>query len=67
MPTLYCLKGEIVRRGVRAVTGLDMPVFPKRRFQHGAVPVDVLRTRLRRATAERRSATYRRQFQALYA
>ena len=36
VPTLYALKGEIVRRGVKAVTGLDMPVFPKRRFQHGA-------------------------------
>ncbi len=35
--TLYALKGEIVRRGVRAVTGIDMPVFPKRRFQHGAI------------------------------
>ncbi|TXT36879.1 MAG: asparagine synthase (glutamine-hydrolysing) [Planctomycetota bacterium] len=34
---LYALKGEIVRRGVEAVTGLTMPVFEKRRFQHGAV------------------------------
>jgi len=34
---LYALKGEIVRRGVEAVTGLAMPVFEKRRFQHGAV------------------------------
>ncbi len=33
---LYALKGEIVRRGVLAVTGLSMPTFPKRRFQHGA-------------------------------
>ncbi len=33
---LYALKGEIVRRGVRAITGLDMPCFEKRRFQHGA-------------------------------
>ncbi len=32
---LYSLKGEIVRRGVEAVTGLEMPVFAKRRFQHG--------------------------------
>ncbi len=32
---LYQLKGEIVSRGVKAVTGLDLPVFPKRRFQHG--------------------------------
>jgi asparagine synthase (glutamine-hydrolysing) len=37
---LYQLKGDIVRRGVRAVTGQEMPVFPKRRFQHGAVAQD---------------------------
>jgi hypothetical protein len=29
---LYQLKGEIIRRGVKAITGFDMPVFPKRRF-----------------------------------
>ena len=34
---LYALKGEIVSRGVRAVLGVEMPVFPKRRFQHGAL------------------------------
>lgn len=34
---LYALKGEIVRRGVEAVTGLTMPVFEKRRFQRGVV------------------------------
>ena len=33
---LYELKGQVVAAGVKAVTGLDMPVFPKRRFQHGA-------------------------------
>ncbi|HEX7616159.1 MAG TPA: asparagine synthase-related protein [Thermoanaerobaculia bacterium] len=33
---LYALKGEIASRGVRAITGFSMPVFPKRRFQHGA-------------------------------
>ena len=38
--SLYALKGEIVQRGVKAITGFDMPVFPKRRFQHGAVPAD---------------------------
>src|SRR5437899_6610915 len=30
---LYELKGELVKRGVAAVTGYEMPVFPKRRFQ----------------------------------
>src|SRR4029078_8472960 len=34
---LYALKGEIVARGIRAVLGVDIPVFPKRRFQHGSV------------------------------
>ena len=43
---LYALKGEIVRRGVLALTGIEMPVFPKRRFQHGAVPEPTLRARL---------------------
>lgn len=33
---LYALKGEILRRGVEAVTGFSMPVFEKRRFQAGA-------------------------------
>lgn len=34
---LYALKGEIVSRGIRAVLGVEMPVFEKRRFQHGSV------------------------------
>ena len=34
---LYALKGEIVRRGVESITGLTMPIFPKRRFQRGVV------------------------------
>ncbi len=62
VPTLYSLKGEIVRRGIAAVTGLDMPVFPKRRFQHGAVPVDTLHAHL-----AGNEATYRRSFLATYA
>jgi asparagine synthase (glutamine-hydrolysing) len=33
---LYDLKGQIVSSGVKAITGMAMPVFPKRRFQHGA-------------------------------
>jgi asparagine synthase (glutamine-hydrolysing) len=35
---LYALKGEVLRRGVAAVAGLELPVFPKRRFQDGAMP-----------------------------
>lgn len=40
---LYALKREIVGRGVRAVTGMTMPTYPKRRFQHGALPAAELR------------------------
>ncbi|MFO7315124.1 asparagine synthase-related protein [Rhodothermus marinus] len=40
---LYRLKGEVVYHGVRAVTGFEMPVFEKRRFQHGALPEARLR------------------------
>jgi asparagine synthase (glutamine-hydrolysing) len=62
VPTLYSLKGEIVRRGVKAVTGVDMPVFPKRRFQHGAMPADRMAAHL--GDAER---NYRRRFLSLWA
>jgi asparagine synthase (glutamine-hydrolysing) len=34
---LYALKGEVVGAGIARVTGLEMPVFEKRRFQEGAV------------------------------
>ena len=43
---LYALKGDIVRRGVKAVTGFEMPVFDKRRFQEGAMPAEALRLRV---------------------
>lgn len=58
---LYELKGEIVSRGIAAVTGMKMPVFPKRRFQHGAIPADALRSRL-----PLREAQYRKQFLSMY-
>jgi asparagine synthase (glutamine-hydrolysing) len=58
---LYELKGEIVSRGIEKLTGLKMPVFPKRRFQHGALPEDALRQRL-----PFREAEYRKQFLSLY-
>jgi asparagine synthase (glutamine-hydrolysing) len=61
VPTLYSLKGDIVRRGVKAVTGLDMPIFPKRRFQHGAMPADAMRARIGDS-----EASYRRTFHAIY-
>lgn len=34
---LYELKGQVVAAGVKALTGFDMPIVPKCRFQHGAV------------------------------
>ena len=34
---LYALKGRVVASGVRQHMGIDMPVFPKRRFQRGAI------------------------------
>ena len=39
---LYALKGEVVGRGVRSVLGFDMPIFPKRRFQHGAAAPEAM-------------------------
>jgi asparagine synthase (glutamine-hydrolysing) len=32
---LYTLKQDVVRAGVKVVTGMEMPVHPKRRFQEG--------------------------------
>jgi asparagine synthase (glutamine-hydrolysing) len=58
---LYALKGEVVARGVKAVTGLEMPAFPKRRFQHGALPEGNLKQHL-----PQREIEYRRAFQAIY-
>jgi asparagine synthase (glutamine-hydrolysing) len=59
---LYALKGEVVSRGIKAITGFAMPVFPKRRFQHGAVKVERLREHL-----PERETDYRKDFLALYA
>jgi asparagine synthase (glutamine-hydrolysing) len=58
---LYALKGEIVSRGVKAITGIDMPVFEKRRFQHGALRVEQLRQQV-----PQREAEFRKQFLAMY-
>ena len=59
---LYALKGDIVSRGVREILGVEMPVFAKRRFQHGSVAVDD-RTRLF-PTDE---SLYRNHFETLHA
>jgi asparagine synthase (glutamine-hydrolysing) len=61
VPTLYSLKGEISRLGVKAVTGLDLPVFEKRRFQHGATSKHELKAILNGS-----EITYRRRFLELY-
>jgi asparagine synthase (glutamine-hydrolysing) len=59
---LYALKGEIVARGVRQVLGMQMPVFPKRRFQHGSTSAD------RVASLFPRDETrYRQHFQSVFA
>ncbi|MBK0378427.1 asparagine synthase-related protein [Mucilaginibacter segetis] len=59
---LYALKGEIVQRGVKAVTGFDMPVFEKRRFQMGAIPEDTFNQMFPLDETE-----YRAYFNSLYA
>jgi asparagine synthase (glutamine-hydrolysing) len=58
---LYELKGEIAGRGIAKLTGMKMPVFAKRRFQHGALPAEALRHSMPMKEAE-----YRKQFLSLY-
>jgi len=59
---LYAIKGDVVSRGVEAVTGFAMPVFPKRRFQHGALAAGETARRLPFG-----EAAYRAHFLSLYA
>jgi len=59
---LYALKGEIVKRGVKAVTGFDMPVFEKRRFQRGVADENTFREIFSKDEME-----YRTYFNSLYA
>jgi asparagine synthase (glutamine-hydrolysing) len=59
---LYALKGEIVSRGIRSVLGLEMPVFPKRRFQHGSVSAAQVAQ-----VFPQHEARYRRHFEKLHA
>jgi asparagine synthase (glutamine-hydrolysing) len=58
---LYELKGIIVAAGVKAVTGMDMPVFPKRRFQHGAASKDTFQ-----ASFPKNELDYRKAFNKIY-
>jgi asparagine synthase (glutamine-hydrolysing) len=59
---LYALKGEVVARGVKAITGHNLPIFPKRRFQHGATRLESLRRRI-----PARETELRQRFLSLYA
>ena len=59
---LYALKGEIVKRGVKIITGFDMPVFEKRRFQHGVVDDNTFKQIFAGNAME-----YRTYFNSLYA
>ncbi|MCG8307556.1 MAG: asparagine synthase-related protein [Cytophagales bacterium] len=58
---LYNMKGEIVSAGVKAVTGMDMPVFPKRRFQHGAASMNTFKASFPKTDLE-----YRKAFNKIY-
>jgi asparagine synthase (glutamine-hydrolysing) len=59
---LYALKGDIVRRGLARTLGVELPLFPKRRFQEGATSDDAFARVF--AGGEPR---YRRAFAALHA
>ncbi len=58
---LYDLKGEIVSKGIEAITGMKMPVNPKRRFQHGVVSQDYFIKYF-----PQREIEYRKEFMSLY-
>ncbi len=59
---LYALKGAVVRAGILALTGLEMPIFEKQRFQHGAVSKNVSR-----GLFPAREQDYRDEFQRQFA
>ena len=59
---LYDLKGAIVSAGIKAFTGTEMPVFEKRRFQHGAA-----RSEAFEALFPDSSETYRNEFSKVFA
>lgn len=58
---LYELKGQIVSAGILALTGWNMPVFPKRRFQDGSAPSDV-----RLQIFPSNPAAYRQEFLSIF-
>ena len=58
---LYELKGQMVSQGVKAITGMTMPVFPKRRFQHGATSLNAFKKHF-----PEREIVYRKEFLSIY-
>jgi asparagine synthase (glutamine-hydrolysing) len=58
---LYALKGQVVASGVKAITGMEMPVFEKRRFQHGAASRDAFQ-----AHFPEKELDYRKEFLSIY-
>jgi len=58
---LYALKGQVVASGVLAITGMEMPVFEKRRFQHGAASSDAFQ-----AHFPEKELDYRKEFLSIY-
>jgi asparagine synthase (glutamine-hydrolysing) len=51
---LYDLKGAVVASGIKQITGFEMPVYPKRRFQHGAVKKEKLTQIIGKSEAQMR-------------
>ncbi len=58
---LYELKGQIVSAGIHALTGWQMPVFPKRRFQDGTASGS-----LRSQIFPSNPALYRQEFLSMF-
>ena len=58
---LYELKGKVVSIGIKEITGLDMPVFEKRRFQHGAASKELFERLF-----PKRDIDYRKEFHSRY-
>jgi asparagine synthase (glutamine-hydrolysing) len=58
---LYDLKGQIVSSGIKQITGMEMPVFPKRRFQHGAASENTFEKHF-----PEREIAYRKEFLSNY-
>jgi asparagine synthase (glutamine-hydrolysing) len=58
---LYELKGKVVSIGVKEITGMDMPVFEKRRFQHGVTSKELFERHF-----PKKDIDYRKEFHSRY-